>query len=276
MQRNPENNVARFYRKRKRRFVISAVCLVIMISLLPAGVFNHTAGNMAKPPVIIRLDDIQDYAFKDAQLFLLDRSINDGLLLSLAVIAGEFGEDREIVEKTKLAVTAGSEVTSHGWNHENFTDFSLEEQSGLLLKSKQIIEEIFNVETTVFVPPMFKFNPDTLTAMSANGYTSISTYTQNAEPGLLSNIISLPGTVQLSDYENAAWHVKSTELLKEEISASVEKYGFAVIVTHPQEFLTDGKLDPLKTVIYEELLKEIQAKYSLTTFTRLGGCLYPR
>lgn len=231
---------------------------------------------MVKPPVIIRLDDIQDYAFRDAQLYLLNHSITNSVPLSLAVIAGQFGEDKEIVEKTKLAATMGSEVASHGWKHENFADYSLEEQSALLSKSKQNIEEIFSIETTVFIPPMFKFNADTLTAMSANDYTLISTYTQNAEPGLLSGIISLPGTVQLSTLDGEIWNIKSAASVQEDISASVNKYGFAIIVTHPQEFLTDGKPDPLKTVIYEELLKEIRIKYSLTTLSRLGGNIYAR
>jgi peptidoglycan/xylan/chitin deacetylase (PgdA/CDA1 family) len=276
MRQNKGNIVSKFYRKRKRRFIISAVCLVILIVILPLGIFKNTSGNMVMQCVAIRVDDIQDYAFRDAQLFLLDTGIDDRIPLSLAVIAGAFGEDKEIVEAAKLAAAAGSEVASHGWEHENFTDFSREEQSDFLVKSKQKIRELFNVEGTVFVPPMFQFNEDTLTAMSGNGYTLISTYTQNAEPGMMSNIISIPGTVQLSTLDGETWNLKSLESLRAEISASIKKYGFAVIVTHPQEFLTDGKLDPLKTAIYYILLKEIKSRYTLTTLSRLGGILYPR
>jgi peptidoglycan/xylan/chitin deacetylase (PgdA/CDA1 family) len=275
MQRNQENTVSRFYRKRKRRFVVSTVCLAMLIGILPLGILKNTSGHTILQPVVIRVDDIQDYAFKDAQLFLLNKGIADRIPLSMAVITGAFGEDKDIVAAAKLAA-AGSDIASHGWKHENFSDLSLDEQSGLLAQSKQKIRDIFNVEATVFIPPMYKFNGDTLTAMSGNGFTLISTYTQNAEPGLLSGIISLPGTVQLSTLDGEIWNIKSAASLQDEISAGVNEYGFAVIVTHPQEFLTDGKLDPLKTAIYDDLLVQLKKKYTLTTLSQLGGNLYPR
>jgi peptidoglycan/xylan/chitin deacetylase (PgdA/CDA1 family) len=256
-------------RKRKRT-IISLVCLIVLICILPVGILKNTSGNRLPPPVVIRLDDIQDYAFKDAQLFLLEHSMTDNVPLSLAVIAGMFGEDGEIVEKARLAVSMGSEVTSHGWLHEDFTAFSGEEQAELLLKSKQRIQEIFNVETTVFVPPMFKFSGDTLRAMKEDGYTVISTFAQNLGPGPIDDLLSLPGTVQLADLVGEVWNVKSVALLKEEIADSIDMYGFAVVITHPQEFLTDGKLDPSKTAIYEELVKEIRDNYTLETMTQLS------
>jgi predicted deacetylase len=270
MQHYAGENISKFYAKRKRRLVISIACLVILICLLPVGILKNTTGNMEKPSIIIRVDDIQDYAFREAQFFLLNHSLANHIPLSLAVITGEFGEDKEIVEMTKLASAAGSEVTVHGWKHENFTDFTPEEQAELLSKSKRRIQEILNLETTIFVPPMFKFNQDTLTVMNTNGYTIFSTFTHNAEPGLISGILSLPGTVQVSDYYGEKWQIKNTATLIEEITASIHIYGFAIIITHPQEFLTDGELDQSKMEMYRELLEELMNQYSFTTMQKLG------
>jgi predicted deacetylase len=269
MQYGPEHKFAAPALKKRKRFVISIICLILLITLLPVGILKASSGNRVKPPVIIRVDDIQDYAFKDAQLFMLSLSITSRIPLSLAVIPGEFGEDEEIVETTKLAVAAGSEVAIHGWTHEDFSALPSENQTELLLKSKTRIKEILNLDSHIFIPPMYRFNGDTLVSMNTIGLNIISTFTDNLEPYLGPGTKSVPGTIQFSNYEDKTWENKSIESLKEEISGSISKYGFAIIVTHPQEFLTDDKLDRSKTEIYEDLLQEITDHYSSTTLGRL-------
>jgi len=145
-----------------------------------------------------------------------------------------------------------------------------ENQTELLLKSKNRIKEILGIDSNIFIPPMYHFNEGTLASMNTTGLEIISTFTDNLEPYRGPGIMSLPGTIQFSNYEEKTWKIKSIELLKEEISESVNKYGFAIIVTHPQEFLTDEKLDLSKTEIYEELLREITDHYSSTTLRRFG------
>jgi predicted deacetylase len=270
MQYDTEHKFAAPALKKRRRFIISIICLILLITLLPVGILKAASGNRVKPPVIVRVDDIQDYAFRDAQLFMLNLSITSRIPLSLAVIPGVFGEDEEIVTATKLAVAAGSEVDIHGWMHEDFSVLPSENQTELLLKSKTRIKEILDIDSDIFIPPLYHFNGDTLVSMNATGLSVISTFTDNLEPYLGPGTKSLPGTIQLSDYENKTWLLKSIEILKEEISISISKYRFAIIVTHPQEFLIDEKLDRSKTEIYEALLQEITDHYSSTTLGRFG------
>jgi peptidoglycan/xylan/chitin deacetylase (PgdA/CDA1 family) len=270
MQQKQEDKVSKPALKSKRRFLISIGCLVILICLLPAGILKNTMGNSNTQPVVIRLDDIQDYAFRDAQLFLLNESIINRIPLSLGVIAGKIGEDEEIVKVTKLAVEHGSDIAVHGWAHEDFALLSPEEQSALLLKSIIRIKEILGLETTVFIPPMYSINEKTLVSMNTTGLRVISTFTDNLTPGPVLGILSLPGTVQISSYIDETWHIKSLEILKEEITASNNKYGFTILVTHPQEYLTGDKTDPLKMELYRGLLKEIKNSYRCTTLKSLA------
>jgi len=190
--------------------------------------------------------------------------------LSLAVIAGAFGEDGDIVPTVKLAINSGSEVTVHGWEHEDITQLPLSGQEELLSKARSQIKKILGYDATVFVPPMYNFNDDTITAMQQESYRIISSFKDVSQPGLISQVTSVPATVELSDFFNNIWTMKSLDMVEAEISASIQKYGFAVIVTHPQEFITDGKLNQADTEMFRTLLISLKKGYSFVTLKKLG------
>lgn len=216
------------------------------------------------------MDDIQDFAFREAQFFLLNNSIQNHIPLSLAVITGTFGADSEIVQTVKLAVNSGSKVAVHGWEHEDLAKLTFREQLKLLFQAKNRIQEILDVNTGTLVPPMFSYNEATLDAMHEEGYDIISTSKDLDEPGLISGVRSLPATIELSDYSNGLWMIKSYESVKAEILMSVKKYGFAVMVTHPQEFITNGNLNQTTAAFYTTLLGNLKGAYSFKTLEELS------
>ena len=270
MKTSPGSNSQTSVARRKRLIVISIAGLSILLIITAMVALKTPIGNREPPTLVIRVDDIQDFAFREAQLFLLNESIVNQIPLSLALIAGMFGEDRETVQAVKLAVSSGSEVAVHGWKHEDLAKLSFGEQVALLSRSRSQIEEILDYDVEVLVPPMFSFDENTLAAMSEEGYTIVSTLTDYAEPGLLSKVLSLPATIELSDFSDGTWSMKSLDSVKAEISRSIKKYGFAVIVTHPQEFLNDGELNQVNMELYRALLNTLKEVYSFETLERLG------
>ena len=98
--------------KRKIKFFIYVATLVLLC-ILAVIIFRNPVENTELPSIVMRVDDIQDYAFKEAQIFLLDESINRKIPFSLAVISNMFGKDLEIVNKVILAIASGSEVSVH-------------------------------------------------------------------------------------------------------------------------------------------------------------------
>lgn len=173
LESNPQTSVTR----RKRRIAIPIAGLLILLGLIPIVILKASIANREPPTLVMRVDDIQDFAFREAQFFLLNESIINQVPLSLAVIAGMFGEDREIVQTVKLAVSSGSEVAVHGWKHEDLAKLSFTEQTALLSQSRSRIKEILDFDARVLVPPMFSFNEDTIAAMNEEGYNTISTIT---------------------------------------------------------------------------------------------------
>ena len=270
MENSSESNSQTSIARRRRLGTIFIAGLLILLGLTPVAIIKTSIENREPPSLVIRVDDIQDFAFREAQLFLLNESVINHVPLSLAVIAGMFGEDREVVQTVKLAVSLGSDVAVHGWKHEDLAKLSFREQVALLFQSRSRINEILDFDTRVLVPPMFSFSEDTMAAMHEEGYNIISTFADLSEPGSISKVISLPATVELSDYSNGTWEMKSSDSVKAEVSRSIQKYGFAVIVTHPQEFLTDGELNQVNVELYRALLRTLKEDYSFKTLEALG------
>ena len=270
MKTSPGSNSQTSVARRKRLIAISITGLSILLIIIAIITLKTPIGNREPPTLVIRVDDVQDFAFREAQLFLLNESIINQVPLSLAVIVGMFGEDGGIVQTVKLAVSSGSEVAVHGWKHEDLAKLSFGEQVALLSRSRTQAKEMLDYDVEVLVPPMFSFDEDTLAAMNEEGYNIISTVADYVEPGLMSNVISLPATIELSDFSNGIWNMKSLDSIKAEISRSVQKYGFAVIVTHPQEFINDGELNQVSTELYRALLNTLKEDYSFETLERLG------
>ena len=270
MKTSPGSNSQTSVARRKRLTAISIAGLSILLIIIAIVTLKTPIGNREPPTLVIRVDDVQDFAFREAQLFLLNESIINQVPLSLAVIVGMFGEDGGIVQTVKLAVSSGSEVAVHGWKHEDLAKLSFGEQVALLSRSRTQAKEMLDYDVEVLVPPMFSFDEDTLAAMNEEGYNIISTVADYVEPGLMSNVISLPATIELSDFSNGIWNMKSLDSIKAEISRSVQKYGFAVIVTHPQEFINDGELNQVNTELYRALLTTLKEDYSFETLETLG------
>jgi peptidoglycan/xylan/chitin deacetylase (PgdA/CDA1 family) len=270
MRNGPESSSGAPVR-RTRRGPIFIAGLLLLLGVITVAVTTALAEQEEPPTVVIRIDDIQDYAFKDAQLFLLDESARSGAPVSLAVIAGMFGEDRELVQHVKASLNSGSEVAVHGWRHEDLGKLSFGDQVKLLSQSRNRIREILDVDTSILVPPMFSFDEDTVAAMRQEGYNVISTLADNAQPGSLpGGVIGLPATVELSDYANGTWKMKSLDSILAEVSRSVRSYGYAVVVTHPQEFTADLQLNQRNVELYRDLLKTLRESYRFGTLENIG------
>jgi len=259
----------------KRRIISLALVIVLattaLLSILTIAILLSLTKSNELPILVVRVDDIQDCAFKDAQLFLLSHSVDNKLPFSLGIIAGLFGSDVEIVEAVKSAVAFGSEVTVHGWQHENLAELSLIEQMKLLFDAKTRINEVLNVSPTILTPPMFSFNNETLTAMEREGYKILSTSSDLHNVGIIAETINIPATVELSNYANGTWTMKTKELLNLELKKSVQTYGYAVLLTHPQEFIKNGILDKEATTAYITLIQHLQKTYQFKTIEALSA-----
>ena len=165
----------------------------------------------------------------------------------------------------KAALHSGSEVTVHGWEHENLANLTLTAQEEKLREAKECLREVLGVDATVLTPPMFSYDDDTLRAMSLTGYSIVSGLAELDQRGLVSEgILSIPATIELSDFANGTWSMKSVQAVINELEVSIRSCGYAVILTHPQEFMKGGKLFQDAVATYSNLIQNISYAYSFT------------
>lgn len=215
---------------------------------------------------VIRVDDIQDYSFHDVQIQLLQHSVSRGYPLSLGVIAKDFGLDVELVEAVRAAVRAGSEVAVHGWIHEDLAQLTASEQEVQFLRAKNRLWNTLEVNTLVLIPPTYSYSNDTLLAMNQAGYEIVSGYIGMNEGGIASEgIVSVPATVELSELSGDNWTMRGADEVMAAFNMSIESNGYAVIVTHPEEFLQNGTFNENAFGRYCEILDSISSRFALTT-----------
>ncbi len=272
---------------------IVVVATAVAILLLPGILLNHSSmdtkdhdignntdetpiihQNATKIPVAIRIDDIQDYAFHDAQIYLLKYNTVNGIVADLSIIPKLFGDDQELVTEIKYAIANNTEISAHGWAHEDLCSLSVLEQVNALRESKSKLMDVLGVNVTVLVPPMYRYNNSTLDAMLQTGFNTISSSLEIQEPGYsTSGIVNVPATVEFSDYVNGIWVPKDTDKLLEETEASVSAYGYAVIVIHPQELMLNNLLNDERLKSYDLLVCSLKERYSFTGLSDLIGSI---
>jgi peptidoglycan/xylan/chitin deacetylase (PgdA/CDA1 family) len=251
---------------------IFPLSMILLISIGAFGSCNLPETRNSKSPIVIRIDDVQDFAYRDVQLLLLEYSIKNDIPLSLAAIPSALGSDMLLLNALKSAVHSGSEVTAHGWEHEDLTTLTERQQENALQESKSHLQELFAVNLTVLVPPLFKYNEDTLTAMRATNYSVVSGLSEFHKIGLLPpGVMSVPATVEVSDYENGVWIMKTLDQLLKGVHESLTANGYAVVVTHPQEFIRHDRIDPEIVATYYRLLRDLEAESYFTSLHQVAA-----
>jgi len=185
----------------------------------------------------------------------------------------------------------------HGWNHRDYTDLNQEEQKNSLYQANEKMQTLFGNTSDIFIPPEGEFNNDTLKAMNQSGLRILSSgiwaeenfdrkesifnasnIKDHYNETLSHQIYHLPATVSFKDYENAKWIKNSNENIINNATNNIDKYGYAIIVIHPQDFLKikDEKfvdildlnqINDLALLINSILSRNI----SITSFSKLLG-----
>lgn len=270
---------------RRRRAIALAVLALVLVAL---GVLAYlyltrkTWWEIALEPapvscgcVAFRLDDIQDFFTREAQIDLIKIFLEEGVPLTMAVIGGNLHDDRELIQFLQTAAAAGVEAANHGWVHSDHTALTGREQRDSIIRTNGRIRALLGAEARTFVPPENPFNDQTLSIMKEFGLTHLSgsVFLKADQPPFpLKNgdmIFHFPQTAFVSDVDTPAgvWRVVPNEQSLKMIRGSMEQYGFAVVVTHPIAYYDRTEagyvyhralLEPLR-----ELVREVKREFKV-------------
>ena len=242
--------------------------------------------------VAFRFDDVQNNWLNNVQIKIINTFNDREVPLTLGVIGKNFGTDKNLSKSIKAMINEEFEIANHGWEHEDFSKYTKEEQSNLLNLSNKAIQESLGILPTVFIPPMNSFNNETLSAMEENGLKYFSTELDE------SDVIYKIGHHSIYHFPEGATtgELNKNSMIFEGLSnqetfagivASLENNGFAVVTLHPQEFsiieegvytnnINQDQIDELNLLIDKinedeiqiVLISEINEKSSLIEFKK--------
>ena len=192
--------------------------------------------------VSFRLDGLQDYWLNNIQYDLINLFSKNNIPLTVGVIIDSFGNDPYLLDLVKNKINDKQlEIANHGLDSTPFTIFDEQKQNEMLQESTNKIYEKLNVTPTIFIPPENRFNEDTKKVLIENGYTYLSASMLNDSPPFpLKNesLYRFPALATTGEYvpsQNRILGISSDRTFSDAFEG-VEKYGFAVITIHPQEF----------------------------------------
>jgi len=229
--------------------------------------------------------------------------------LTVGVIGNAFGKDPVMVSFIKskeIGVNNNNtntdfalDIANHGWNHEDFTLFSMEVQSALMQKTNNKIIQTLGVKPIIFIPPYNDLNNDTVFALQENGFQYFSGDATSYPPSLLQDyqnkslggnvsgiskssntpIFHFPSSASTGDLngDNTKWLGYSHDRTFADINASMSELGYAVVTMHPMEFsvregtLYQNKVDDVQILELELLIEDIRdAGFKIVSISRIN------
>ncbi len=266
-----------------------AVTSAIPLSWQPAYAATSSDNNDPCNCVIFRIDDIQDYFDNRAQVAVFDLFLKEDESLSAGVIMNDIGADQAITDKLIEGRDRGLfELSIHGWDHVDYSKLTEEEQEDTMIMANEKMQKLFDTTASMFIPPFNTFNDDTIKAMTQTKLRILSSSTTedkrvsdyfvaNGEGRLDDGriIYHMPEVTTFGVVEGEQWiRIPNEEIIKA-VDNSMAKYGYAVVLLHPQNFVVvqDGK--PTQDVDYDaiddlaRLVKLFAANYKISTFEKV-------
>ncbi len=190
------------------------------------------------------MDDIQDYWLNDVQVGVINEFEHQNASLTAGIIGNYFGQDGKIVGAVSDALkndTPKFVVANHGWNHEHFDTFSRDEQSALIHNTNQKISDTLGLVPNIFIAPYNAINNDTIISLLDNNMVYLSTNeTQDRPPYALSDaaFFRFPAAAEIGDLntQGTVWVDLNHDQTYAAVLRSIVKYGFAVVLLHPQDY----------------------------------------
>ena len=218
---------------------LHASALILLLALSGSQAFLAAEKGRG---VIIRIDDIQDYAqlpsFYESEKKVLEYHVAEKTPALLAIIASRFGTNQLLTEQVKDGLRIGVFTAGiHGWHHDPVANLTRTQQITEMRYAKNRLEAVLGIEILTFVPPFGKFNRDTIAALKANDLTVMSSSTSDGDiPREEDGILFIPRTVSTAevDVQTDNWMPLTLESITEGIESSWESYGIAVVVIHPR------------------------------------------
>jgi peptidoglycan/xylan/chitin deacetylase (PgdA/CDA1 family) len=206
--------------------------------------------------IILRVDDIQAFAYEEISKMMIKDAARFNMRMTLGVIPDKFLQDK-FFDRVIKSNNCNLELAMHGWDHSSseesgefeFENMGEEEATGKIEEGKKILEEIGGQPVVTFIPPGNEISDATKKVLEEEGIRYLSADNESSEYGMNATTFDFPNKklIEISDVMEAC-------------EKRFDKGKNCVIVIHPQDYLTDDKIDQEKYQQYIGLLEELRNK----------------
>ncbi len=224
--------------------------------------------------VAFRFAPVQDYFLNNVQIEIIDTLVRKDSPITTGIIGNLFGNDVKLVDYIKNTLEKNGqliEIANNGWEYEDFSDLTSEEQSSLIKQSNDQISSVLGTTPVVFIPPYENFNDATILALRENNINHISsTIQKDPPPYQLGNLelYHFPSGAVTGKYnpESGVIELIPYEETFSEVQKILDQYGFTVITLESPAFsvIENGnyvnRVDEQKIRELEFLIDRIQAQ----------------
>lgn len=210
--------------------------------------------------IILRMDDVQGYAWNKIVINLTDTIIGKNMSVTLGVIPDRNVDKDATIKKYLLEKIKDRriEIAQHGTNHtENeFLNLSELDTYSLAKLGLENMTRMFGVYPVTFIPPYNEYNRNTTRALSKLGFKIISGRGKEYRDD---------GNMMYIGYDTQTKYSDQKELIPvnkiiDACNVALDEKNICVIMIHPQDYVkNDGKtLDEDRYVEFVELLDELK------------------
>lgn len=215
---------------------------------------NDTAYNYSFPTervFIIKLDDIQGYAWNDMFINMTEEILKRNLSVTLSVIPLSLQNDKKAIDFL-ITETSNShvEIAMHGTTHSDneYEHTNESETFKLATTGLNEIERVLKVRPITFIPPANKYNgSETTKALSKLGFIFIGSTHDNFG---FDNYMNYIGWTEAATDVND--NLTSIKQITEDCNESLDKRNVCVVTIHPQDYV--DKNDILDNTKYNKFI----------------------
>jgi hypothetical protein len=210
--------------------------------------------------VILRLDDVQAYGWRDVAIRMMDDTVAAGFPIVAGVIPKDVGTDPILIDFFNEH-HCNVEVSLHGYDHSVYSDYddrggefaflSANEARAKLSAGMAELKDLPHEPVVSFIPPQNQVSTGTEAVLAEFGITHISAEGRGR-----------------FDYDAATWHftsnsfVTADEVMRRCLETFARGDNLCVIMLHPQDFITsDNQLDLTRYHEYEWLLSDLKRRH---------------
>lgn len=217
--------------------------------------------------VIIRIDDVQAYAWRDVTKRLVDTILANNMSVVLAVIPSR-DLPNDIETKNMLVEYSRDErveIAQHGLLHtpDEFINLTYDDAKSKIEEGRHVLVKELKIEPITFIPPYNTYSNGTEQALIEEGFTILSSGRNELE---FKPNITIMGFNSESKVSSSDGLIPVTEVLAK-CSDSLSERNVCVIMLHLQDYATNGVLDEKKFEKFKILLNGINEK--TTTFRKM-------